>query len=113
MNQKKYHLWLQGNTPGERANLRGRAAPIRSATVLCYMTEGMYNVLDMIDYRHEQSNGYIWYMVEPGLWCAQVTGVTLYLPQEPEPEPDPKPIPVPADDKADWQLVYNVAAKNL
>lgn len=46
------------------------------ANKLGFVARGYYNV-----YNIRIADGYTWYEIENGKWCAQVTGVTYYAPQ--------------------------------
>ena len=61
------------------SNLRARSEASLSGTVMGYVNPGIYNVL-----RIAQADGYAWYEIEDGMWCAQVSGVEL-LPGHPQP----------------------------
>ncbi len=88
-------------------NLRVRSGPYRMDNVLGYLKPGWYDVLETSDMRAEESNGYLWYCVQAGYWCAQVTGVTYY-PASGSPEPAPQP-----DDREDWLKVYTIAKAHV
>jgi hypothetical protein len=61
------------------SNLRARSEASLSGTVMGYVNPGIYNVR-----RIAQADGYAWYEIEDGMWCAQVSGVEL-LPGHPQP----------------------------
>lgn len=61
------------------SNLRARSEASLKGTVMGYVNPGIYNVL-----RIAQADGYAWYEIEDGMWCAQVSGVEL-LPGHPQP----------------------------
>lgn len=69
-------------------NLRARSEASLKGTVMGYVNPGIYNVR-----RIAQADGYAWYEIEDGMWCAQVSGVEL-LPGHPQPR-------------------YNVTVKNV
>ena len=70
------------------SNLRARSEASLKGTVMGYVNPGIYNVR-----RIAQADGYAWYEIEDGMWCAQVSGVEL-LPGHPQPR-------------------YNVTVKNV
>ena len=61
------------------SNLRARSEASLKGTVMGYVNPGIYNVR-----RIAQADGYAWYEIEDGTWCAQVSGVEL-LPGHPQP----------------------------
>jgi len=61
------------------SNLRARSEASLKGTVMGYVNPGIYNVR-----RIAQADGYAWYEIEDGMWCAQVSGVEL-LPGHPQP----------------------------
>ena len=93
--------------------LNARTGPYRMENIAGYMTPGWYEVLETRDMRGEASNGYLWYRVPDGYWCAQVDGVTFYpKASQPDPAPDPSPDPG-SDEKTDWKLVYDTASRYI
>ena len=69
-------------------NLRARSSASTSGTVMGYVNPGVYNVKES-----KKANGYTWFEIEPGMWCALVSGVE-YLEGHPQPR-------------------YNVTVKNV
>lgn len=67
--------------------LHARSGPYLMDNVKGYIKPGIYNVLEIKDMTGEASNGYLWYLVHDGYWCAQVEGVT-YRPKAVTPQPD-------------------------
>lgn len=48
------------------------------ANKLGFVQRGYYNVLST-----KEADSFVWYEIEKGKWCAQVDGVTYFLPQSP------------------------------
>ena len=63
-------------------NLRARSYSSTNGKVMGYVNPGIYNVRAT-----RQADGYTWYMIEQGMWCAEVKGVE-YLPAHPVPHYD-------------------------
>ena len=53
-------------------NLRARSFAGTDGTVMGYVNPGLYDVTDT-----KKLNGYTWYEIEPGMWCALVKGVEV------------------------------------
>lgn len=63
-------------------NLRARSFAGTDGTVMGYVNPGLYDVTDS-----KKLNGYTWYEIEPGMWCALVKGVE-FLEGHPAPRYD-------------------------
>jgi Membrane proteins related to metalloendopeptidases len=71
--------------------LRARKRPeLNDGVVIGTIREGIYNIVDSRDMRHEASNGYLWYQVEHDMWIAYSDSwAAIYDPQSPiVPAPD-------------------------
>ena len=85
-----------------RAAVNARSNPNLGSTILGTWNFGIYDVREILDMTHEQSNGYVWYRLKEG-WCARVPGVEFLGKEEKPVEPA----------QTDWQLVYEIAKRHI